>query len=141
MPAGRPTKYSQKLADIIYEKLAQGISLRTVCKSEELPDIATVFRWLREREEFRNQYARAKEESAEAMNETLQDLGDDAIRLSQEVDSKASNAVVQAVKLKADNMKWAMSKMKPKKYGDKIDVTSDGKALPSPIYNGKSTDV
>ena len=36
---------------------------------------------------------------------------------------------MQAVKLKADNLKWSMSKMKPKKYGDKVDVTSDGKAI------------
>ena len=26
-------------------------------------------------------------------------------------------------------MKWVMSKMKPKKYGDKLDMTTDGKAI------------
>lgn len=31
-----------------------------------------------------------------------------------------------------------MSKMKPKKYGDRLDLTSDGKALPAPIYSGIS---
>ena len=136
---GRPTIYSQELADKICAQLAEGMSLRSVCLSEDMPDKSTVFNWLRTKPEFVDQYARAKEESADAQNEILLDLGDEAIGLAQQVDSKASNAVVQAVKLKADNLKWVMSKMKPKKYGDKLDVTSDGKVLPTPIYGGNST--
>ncbi len=34
-----------------------------------------------------------------------------------------------------------MSKMKPKKYGDKLDMTTNGKDIPQPIYGGKSTEV
>lgn len=104
-----------------------------------MPDAATVFRWLGLYKDFREQYARAKEESAEAMNEEIVELGDEAIRMSQSVDFKASNAVVQAYKLKADNLRWMMSKMKPKKYGDKLDMTTNGKDIPVPIYAGKST--
>lgn len=136
---GRPTKYTQKLADKICEELALGKSMRTVCKGEDMPAISSVFKWLREIKGFSEQYDTAKKESSEALNEILLDLGDDAIALSQSVDSKASNAVVQAVKLKADNMKWYMSKMKPKKYGDKLDMTTNGKDIPTPIYGGKST--
>lgn len=138
---GRPSIYTKELADKICAELAQGISLRTVCLAEDMPVAATVFNWLRTNKEFLEQYAGAKEESADAMNEVLMDLGDEAVRLAQAVDPKASSAVVQGVKLKADNMKWAMSKMKPKKYGDKLDVTSDGKQLPSPIYGGESKKV
>ncbi len=137
-PGGRPSEYTQEIADRICNELSEGISLRTVCLADDMPDKTTVFRWIRQNEEFRNQYARAKEESADAQHEVLMDLGDNAIDLSQSVDPKASSAVVQAVKLKADNLKWSMSKMKPKKYGDKIDVMTDGKALPTPIYGGLS---
>lgn len=139
-PVGRPSDFTQEKADEICDLLAQGISLRKVCIPENMPSFQTVFSWLRTKKDFLEQYARAKEESADANNELLLDLGDEAIALSQQVDSKASSAVVQAVKLKADNLKWYMSKMKPKKYGDKLDVTSDGKALPTPIYNGASLD-
>jgi hypothetical protein len=127
---GRPSDFTKEMADKICSLLSEGKSLRTVCLADEMPDASTVFRWLREREEFRKQYASAKEESADAQNEILLDLGDEAIELAQGVDPKASGAVVQAVKLKADNLKWHMSKMKPKKYGDKIDVTSDNKPIP-----------
>ncbi len=136
---GRPEIYSQELADKICSLLAEGISLRTVCLYEEMPNKSTVFRWLREKQIFRDQYAQAKEEGSEAQHEDLMDLGDEAIELAQNVDPKASGAVVQAVKLKADNLKWSMSKMKPKKYGDKIDMTTNGKELPTPIYGGNAT--
>lgn len=137
-PVGRPSEYTKEKADEICEQLALGNSLRTVCEMKDMPSIATVFKWMRENSEFLKQYGHAKEESAEALNEVVLDLGDKAIAHAEEADVKASNAVVSAYKLKSDNLKWYMSKMKPKKYGDSIDVTSDHKALPTPIYGGLS---
>ena len=135
----RPSIYTKELADNICAQLAEGISLRTVCKSEAIPSAATVFNWLRTRPEFLEQYARAKEESADAMSEEILDLADASLKLSQNVDPKASGAVVQASRLQVDTRKWIMSKMKPKKYGDKIDMTTNGKDLPIPIYGSNST--
>jgi hypothetical protein len=135
----RPSDYTQEIADKICSELAEGNSLRTVCEMEDMPSRQTVFSWIRQHKEFLDQYARATEERADAHNELLLELGDEAIKLSQTVDFKASNAVVSAVKLKADNLKWSMSKMKPKKYGDKIDHTTNGKDLPAPIYGGTTT--
>tara|TARA_R110000868_G_scaffold309986_2_gene571224 strand:+ start:5523 stop:5981 length:459 start_codon:yes stop_codon:yes gene_type:complete len=47
-------------------------------------------------------------------------------------------------RLKVDTMKFIASKLKPKKYGDKLDLTSDGEKLPTAIPivlgNGKSYD-
>ena len=113
---GRPSDYTEEKAKEICFYIAQGKSMRSVCLIDGMPEMPTVWRWLGERENFRKQYAQACEERAEAHNEMLLELGDEAISLSQEVDAKASSAVVQAVKLKADNLKWHMSKMKPKKY-------------------------
>ena len=125
-PVGRPTDYSQELADNICSQLSEGISLRTICLADDMPDKSTVFTWLRINKEFRDQYARAKEESADADNESLEIIGDEAIDAAYRADPKAANAVVSAYKLKADNLKWAMSKKKPKKYGDRIDMTTNG---------------
>ena len=100
--------------------------------------MATIFRWLRVNEEFRKNYEQAIDQRTEAQHEMLLDNGDEAIEEAKTSDPKASNAVVSAYKLKADNMKWVMSRMKPKKYGDKVDITSDGKVLPQPIYGGQS---
>ena len=136
---GRPSDYNKEIADKICSKVSEGISLRTICLADDMPDKSTFFRWLREHKDFQDQYAQAKEESTNAQHELLEELGDQAIELSQSVDPKASGAVVQAVKLKADNLKWVMSKMKPKKYGDKVDLTTNGKDLPTPILGNVST--
>src|SRR5688572_12170084 len=77
-PPGRPSEYSQELADEICAQLSEGVSLRTVCKAEEMPDKATVFRWLRTIPAFCDQYTRAKDESADALVEESLDIADDA---------------------------------------------------------------
>lgn len=135
----RPTDYTKELAEELCNRVADGNSLRTVCLSEDMPDKSTIFRWFRLYKEFNDQYAQACDERVEAQHEDLLELGDEAVRLAQWVNDKVSNAVVSAVKLKADNMKWSMSKMKPKKYGDRIDHTTNGKDLPTPIYGGNTT--
>lgn len=126
---GRPSTYTQDLADKICSQLSEGISLRTVCLSEDMPDKATVFRWLRTNKDFCDQYARAKEESADALFEETQDIADESLKGAENADPKAAGAIVQAYRLRVDTRKWMMSKQKPKKYGDKVDVTSDGKAI------------
>ena len=106
---GRPSTYSQELADIICERISFGESLRTVCSSEDMPAASSVFLWLRKYKEFSEQYALACEERTEAMLEDIQYASDQAIDdiMNEVVDVKASNALVSAYKLKTDNLKWA----------------------------------
>lgn len=126
---GRPTIFTKELGDKLCEELSLGKSMRKICEDEDMPCLSSVFKWIRENPEFSQQYALAKEASADADNEVLEDIGDKAIEEAKAVDPKSSSAVVQAYKLKADNLKWFMSKKKPKKYGDKVDVTSGGEVI------------
>ncbi len=134
-PIGRPSDYTQEKADRICEKLSQGISLRTICLDENMPALATIFNWMRTQKGFVEQYARAKEESADALYEETQDIADESLSGANSADPKSAGAVVQAYRLRVDTRKWMMSKMKPKKYGDKLDMTTNGKDLPVPIMN------
>lgn len=136
---GRPTDYNSEISKKICGELAKGISLRTVCKSSGMPDVSTVFDWIAKHEEFAKQYARAKEESADALFEETIDIADDARNVIIGGEDRADNARVQVERLRVDTRKWMMSKMKPKKYGDKIDMTTNGKDLPNPIYGSGST--
>ncbi len=136
MAGGRPSIYSQELADSICEQLALGNSMRTVCAADDMPAMSSVFKWLRENEGFSEQYARAKQESADYMAEELLEIADDGTNDWMERERPdgstfvaLNNEHVQRSRLRVDTRKWLMSKMKPKKYGDKMDVTSDGKAL------------
>jgi transposase-like protein len=53
--------YSPEVADLIYERLAaDGESLRQICQDTSMPARSTVFVWLRQRADFRQEYAFAK---------------------------------------------------------------------------------
>lgn len=134
---GRPSAYTPEIADKICSEIATSSkSLKTICKEEGMPDAATVMRWLRVNEDFRDQYARAKEEQADFLAEEILDIADDATNdfmtitkgdISYEVENKEWTS---RSKLRVESRKWIASKLKPKKYGEKLDMTSDGKALP-----------
>jgi hypothetical protein len=47
MSAGRPSDYTPELATAICAEIALGYSLRTICKAESMPCVATVFNWPR----------------------------------------------------------------------------------------------
>lgn len=133
----RPSGYSQELANSICEKISHGHSLRRICEGEEMPVTSTVFKWLSEKKEFSDQYARACKERTIAMAEEIIDISDDGTNDWMEDNYmkgkspgwKVNGEAVQRSKLRVDTRKWIMSKMEPKKYGDKMDVTSDGKAI------------
>ena len=106
---GRPSDYTEAMTSHICAEMSAGRSLRSICEDTGMPDRVTVFRWLARHEEFRNQYARAQEDRASAMAEDILDIADDE-----------ECADVQKAKLRIDTRKWLMSKMAPKKYGDKV---------------------
>ena len=117
--AGRPPIYSDELATEVLARLAMGRSLRSVCDDADMPAITTVMKWLRESATFAQHYASAREDRAEVMFEELDDIGEEA--------AMAESAVkVAGLRLKADNVKWKLARMHPKKYGDKIETTHAG---------------
>lgn len=144
---GRPTDYTQELADAICAELSIGRSLRSVCEDEGMPTVKTVFNWLRSYEGFLQQYEKAKEESSDAMAEDLLHIADTpvmgeikTIKPDGTVEIKQDEMLGHR-RLQVDARKWLMSKMKPKKYGEKLDMTTNGKDLPTPILGGLTKDV
>ena len=136
MPVGRPTTYSIELADYICERLADGESMRSVCRDESMPAMSTVFKWLREHEAFSEQYAIAKDECADALVEDMLDIADNQVAnpvlvddVPLVVDGKIVTTVdapaVNHARLRVDTRKWAASKLKPKKYGDRKILSGD----------------
>lgn len=130
---GRPTDYSQELVDHICARLADGESLRAVCRDDGMPDKASVFRWLRTYPEFCDQYARAKRESADTHSDDILEIVDDGrndwMKANAEDDAgwKANGENIQRSRLRFDARRWLASKLNAKKYGDKLDVEHSGK--------------
>jgi hypothetical protein len=105
--------------------------MRTACKPDDMPSAATVFSWMRKHPEFLDQYTRAKAEAADALVEEMMDISDDGTNDWMEVHDKDGECVgykvngehVQRSRLRVETRKWIAAKLKPKKYGEKVDVS------------------
>lgn len=114
---GRPLTYTQELGDLICHRIAKGETLRALCQEEGMPHRQTIFEWRMKIPAFGDQYARAREASAEA----LEDEAVEASRLANDKDSAAAARVL------ADTIKWAAAKRAPKTYGDRTTVDLNAK--------------
>lgn len=125
---GRPTVFTQELADEICERIADGESLRSICKEESKPNKATVFRWLNANQDFSDQYTRAREEQAESFADEIVAIADDGKRDYVFDDGKfgVDTDHISRARLRVEARKWVASKLKPKRYGDKLDLNHGG---------------
>ena len=113
MPAGRPSDYTPEMAAFICPQIADGRPLKTICAPAKMPDRVTVYRWMAANEEFRNAYARAREEQADTLAEQIVGIADRC------KDPNKARVMIDA-------RKWVAAKMRPKVYGDKLDVEHGG---------------
>lgn len=108
-------------------------SLRNALKLKGMPDKNQFYKWINDNEEFREQYARACNDRADSIFEEMLEIADDGRNdfmtksLGDGVDVEALNAEhIQRSRLRIDARKWMLSKMNPKKYGDKIHQEHSG---------------
>lgn len=135
---GRPSAYTHKIAEAICSRLADGESLRRICCDEKMPTQSMVYRWLqhKDRDDFRESYARAREQQAEAIFDEMLDIADDGSNdwmESQEGGVDYNGDAVQRSKLRIDTRKWMAAKLAPKKYGESTTIKhadADGEKLP-----------
>jgi len=122
---GRPSIFTQEIADAICDKLADGESLRKICLADDMPGKATVFRWLATDKTFQDQYARAREAQADTLADEILDIADDGSNDFMGDDEKYNGDAVQRSRLRVDARKWLAGKLRPKVYGDKTLIGSD----------------
>jgi hypothetical protein len=116
---GRPSKYTDALAQLICERIASGDSLITVCNEEGMPHRHTVLKWLEEREGFRTIHARAREAQADVMDQRIMAVADGC-----------TAETANADRVKIDAYKWRAARLAPKRYGDKLALTGADDAPP-----------
>lgn len=113
---GRPVTYTQEIADEICRRLAEGETLRAICRDMEIP-ISTVLGWVRDdRDGFAEQYARARDIGYEVMADELIDIAD------------GGSDDWQRDRLRVDARKWLLAKALPKRYGDRVTLSGDAEA-------------
>ena len=108
----------------ICEMLASGCSLRQVARVLGLTE-AAIRKWAKDDKEFGEHYSKAMLDRWEKMADELVELADADCTGP---DGRTDNALVQQRRLQVDTRKWVLSKMLPRKYGDKIEITGDADA-------------
>lgn len=117
MPMTHGVRLTQEVMDRICLRIADGESLRAICRDPDMPSAVIVFKHLAQNDEWAKQYARAREASADA---DAEDIADIATRvLSGEYEPQAARVAIDA-------KKWAAGKKKPKVYGDRLDMNHSG---------------
>lgn len=126
---GRPSKFTQKIADEICERLASGESLRAICEDEHMPVESAVRKWaLDDYQGFYAQYAKARQAQALRWADEIMEISDDGT--NDYMETKEGNEVVNhehiaRSRLRVDTRKWLLSKLLPKQFGDKMTLGGD----------------
>lgn len=127
---GQPSKYTTALSNEICERLSQGETLISICKSEHIPCYATIMNWLwyesDYKADFLERYMRARDMQADFYADEITEIADDAqYDWVQRQTRKGTFVVmdrehVQRSQLRVDARKWIAAKLKPKKYSEKF---------------------
>jgi hypothetical protein len=145
-PTGRPSVYSEEVAHLICARVSAGETLKKVCAADDIPEYSTVLSWVfKDYGGFASLYARAKEERAEVWSEEIVEIADASDRDFIEGEEGERRFVdhehIQRSRLRIDTRKWIMSKLLPKKFGDRTTTelaNADGNPLV--VYNVTKTD-
>ena len=89
-----------------------------------MPSKTSIYKWLNERSVFTDMYREAISQRADYHFDEMLDIADDVI---------AESAEVAKAKLQIDTRKWILSRMNPRKYGDKADGSEADDDTAQPI--------
>lgn len=127
------------LNDIFLQIRLKGFSVRRIFRNDNpnkpVINQDTFYEWLKNDVETSERYARACEVRADNIfDEILEiaDCEDEDIIGPDDGEPRVNHDVIQRDRLRVDARKWILAKMNPKKYGDKIDHTSNGETITTP---------
>lgn len=102
------------MVDALLVQIETGKSMREVCRMDGMPDHGTVIRWMRDDAGLATKYARARMAQADVLFDRMEAV-EEAVSAGT-MDSHAARVVL-------DSMRWRASKLAPKVYGDRLDVS------------------
>ena len=130
----RPTSYSPAVAEELCVEIAsRSDSLDTICNErKEFPGTTTVYRWLNAQPEFRELYARAKEQQAQLLADQIIDIADtthigEIVTIKPDGEERKVMDMIEHRRLRIESRKWVAAKLLPKRYGDKVGIEHSGK--------------
>ena len=135
--------YSIEEIDSIFtyvcKEIEKGRALRNILKEDAMPSTSTFYEWLDSYEAKAKQYARATEIRAEVIFDDILGIADQNehdTTVNADGVEIVNNDVIQRSRLRIDARKWVLSKLNPKKYGDKIQTEHSGEVTTNVISLG-----
>jgi hypothetical protein len=133
----RPIEWTQdkkeKAIEIIFTEMAQGKSLRQILNqdNENMPSRKLFYEWVAKDKELSDHYAKVMDLRSDVLFDEMIDIADDTSNdtVYTETGEKVNSEWINRSRLRVDTRKWILSKMNPKKYGDKTDITTNGEKI------------
>lgn len=135
----RPVEWTDKLKEAaiteIIERISEGESVRSIFRDEKesLPSRTEFYNWLSENTLFVDQYTRACDVRSDLIFDEMFEIADDGSndfmkkQIAEDIEIEVLNTEhIQRSRLRIETRKWALSKMNPKKYGDRIATEHSG---------------
>lgn len=126
-----------ELLDEICRRIADGETLRSICRDEHMPSWRAVYDWINDDAEFSSRIARARELGFDAIAEEALAIADTP-REGEEREESDNGVKVKKGdmlghrKLQVETRLKLLAKWSPKKYGDATNLNVSGSlALPS----------
>jgi len=117
MSRGRPPIFTDEIKARVQahicEQIANGRSLNSILKNDEgMPSWPTVTGWIINDDDFAANYTRAREAQADCYADEIADIAD-------------TEPDYNRARVRIDARKWAAGKLKPKIYGDRLQLDGD----------------
>jgi len=127
-PPGRPSSFTQEIADEICQRLAKGEPLAQICRDDRMPASRTVSDWKAAHETFSADFARAREEGFDQIATDCLAIADETTfdTITGENGDRANTEWISRSKLRIETRLKLLAKWDPKRYGDKLDLNHGG---------------
>ena len=120
--------YSPEIADELCALIAEGKSMRQITEQPGMPSRRAVLYWLGRYPDFREKYECAMMLLAEFWAHEIIEIADDSSGdyvIAEDGRPVIDHEAINRARLKVDSRKWLLSKILPKRFGDRVvaDVT------------------
>ena len=135
-PIGRPSISTETLAAKICQRIADGESIRAICSDPDMPSTTAIFRWIAngKYDGFRQLYEASMQIRLETLGDGLIELADAPIERN--AAGAIDSAAVQMRRLQIETRRWILSKLLPRKYGDRMGLDHQGEGFNLTVVTG-----
>jgi hypothetical protein len=118
----KPERDKDAICQAVLQGMRDGLSAFKACQAAGVPQ-STFNRWVDADAKLAEDYAHAREDLIERMANDVLELADSEV--PETGDGKRDWQAIQQRKLQVDSRKWLLSKLAPKKYGDRLELAGD----------------